>query len=140
MLQRDDFAFADAVNPDEARTYGAGIHCARMLHERFAIDIHAPYFYVEADINAWLMILRHNNTGENGLMVLSKGDKFNGNMDLSNPLVKSQWCVSAAIQFCKILQFATLLLECFASPQEITRQHALQDPERRSLWNRRQYH
>jgi hypothetical protein len=43
------------------------------LHEGFAIDVHAPYLYVEADINAGLMILRHKNTGENGLMVLSKG-------------------------------------------------------------------
>jgi hypothetical protein len=30
------------------------------------------------------MILRHKNTGENGLMVLSKGAKFNGNMHLGN--------------------------------------------------------
>jgi hypothetical protein len=54
------------------------------LHEGFAIDVHAPYLYVEADINAGLMILRHKNTGENGLMVLSKRCRFNGNMHLGN--------------------------------------------------------
>jgi hypothetical protein len=73
MLERDDFAFAYAIDPDKPRACGAGIHRARMLHEWFAIEIHAPHFYVEADVNARLMILRHRNTGENGLMVLSKG-------------------------------------------------------------------
>src|SRR6185437_3487639 len=55
-----------------------------MLHEWFAIEVHAPHLYVEADINARLKILRHRNTGENGLMVLSKGRRFNGNMHLGN--------------------------------------------------------
>jgi hypothetical protein len=56
-----------------------------MLHKRFAVEVHAPHFNVEADVNARLKIPRHKNTGENGLMVLSKGVKFNGNMYLSNP-------------------------------------------------------
>jgi hypothetical protein len=53
-----------------------------MLHERFAVEIHTPHFDVKADINARLKIPHHKNTGENGLMVLSKGHRFNENMNL----------------------------------------------------------
>ena len=89
MLQGDDFAFTNAVDPDEPRAYGTGIDRTRMLHKGFAIDIHAPHFDVEADINPRFEVRVIKNTGENGLMVLSKWRGFNGNMHLSNREVKS---------------------------------------------------
>jgi magnesium chelatase family protein len=84
MLERDDFAFAYAIDPNKPRAYRGGIYRPSMLHEGFAIDVHAPHFYIQANINARLKIVRHKNTGENGLMVLSKRRRFNGNMHLGN--------------------------------------------------------
>jgi len=59
VLERNYFAFTNAIDPDEASPHRRGIDSPRMLHERFAVEIHAPYFYVEADINARLKIPRH---------------------------------------------------------------------------------
>src|SRR6476620_6293054 len=105
MLQGDDFTFAYAIDPDKPRAYGAGIHRARMLHKGFAIEIHAPHFNVEAYVNARLKITRHKNTGENGLIVLSKRVQIQWKHALRAPNRSSVQGTSGVIQtarFCNL--------------------------------------
>jgi hypothetical protein len=79
VLERDYFTFTDAVDPDEPRADGTGVHGTRMLHKRLSVDVQSPHFYIETDINARFRLPHHKNTGENGLMVLLKARRFNGN-------------------------------------------------------------
>src|SRR5262249_39943311 len=62
MLHRDDLAFADAVNPDEARAYGGGVDGARMLHERLAVKVQSPHFYVQTDGYPRFDVLDHKKS------------------------------------------------------------------------------
>src|SRR5579859_2612966 len=79
VLKRDDLAFAHAINPDEPRADGAGIHRTRVLHEGPAIRIHSPHFHFEAYRDPWLRPLQQHKTScEIALMVLANGSGFNG--------------------------------------------------------------
>ena len=77
VLQRDHLSFSNTVDSDKSRAFGGSIDRTRVSHERHAVLIHTPDFYVEADLHTRLGWLPdHKNAGEIDLMVLSKGLKI----------------------------------------------------------------